>query len=274
MYHCKRQPWNAGGPSEDTDSGGLSWPVQALEMESTSGVLTCENSAGVWGDMTDPSNDGHSPYLQPPHLQAPLHPDAQWLLSARRCSLLGSAPLVPRGGLHLPCEAPHLQPPEPHLPCGMVYSPWRALAGCPPGWWFRQVSLSTLPLCVTRSAPCPSPMPGPHSSARASVPLVPIPQRREGTSAVDWVHNKGGAGERDGSGHLNAHETTASPGTAWPRARPQLLSLGTLGCNSESQTLLLELPSELNAVRTQRSAPRNAILLCPTHTSRAMAADS
>lgn len=93
MYHCKRQPWNAGGPSEDTDSGGLSWPVQALEMESTSGVLMCENSAGVWGDMTDPSNDGHSPYLQPPCLQAPLHPDAQWPLSARRCSLLGSAPL-------------------------------------------------------------------------------------------------------------------------------------------------------------------------------------
>lgn len=107
--------------------------MQALEMESTLGVLVCENSAGVWGGIADPYNGSHSPYQQPPGLQAPLHPDAQRPLLAHRCSLPGSVPLFPRGGLHLPYEAPHLQPPEPLLPRGTVYSPWRALSGCLPG---------------------------------------------------------------------------------------------------------------------------------------------
>lgn len=53
-----------------------------------------------------------------------------------------------------------------------------------------------LPLCsgVTPSAtwgPAPRPHLELHSSAQASAPLVPVPERRKGSPEVNWTHNKG-----------------------------------------------------------------------------------
>lgn len=161
------------------------------------GSLCVKTVQGSEGDMADPYNGGHSPYLQPPRLQAPLHSGP----SAHCCSLPGSVPLVPRGGLHLPYEAPHLQPSGP-----TCLAAWSTVPGGPSqaarladgsGATFYS---ATMCHPLSTPGPCPPPTPGPHSSAQASVPLAPIPERREGTSAVDWAITKGGAVARGGVG--------------------------------------------------------------------------